>query len=167
MRLPVLPVLALLALAGTPAYAQTQPPGTVATVEEQEIRQLMKEFETAWQSGDAAALARLWAEESDLGLLGSAPRTRGRAQHERGFADSFARRTGQISRYMEIAAIRFVLPDVAIVDGAFRYGPSQASGGEAMPPRREPFVAVIVRQEGRWAFASGRSGPIVAVSPER
>jgi uncharacterized protein (TIGR02246 family) len=167
MSLNVQLALGFTLLLGTPSLAQVHGAAAGTHPEEAAIRHLMQDFEVAWRQGDAPALARLWAEESDLGLLGGVPRTRGTAEHERAFAEAFSRRTSEVSRHMEIATVRFLLPDVAIVDGAFHYGAGRTPAGEAIPPRREPFVSVIVRKDGGWWFAAGRSGPSVAVPPSK
>lgn len=161
MFLPSRFLLALTLLASTPAFAQVPgtPDDTIAELSA--VRRVLAEFEDAWRRGDASALVRLWTEESDLGLLGS-PRTRGRAEHGRAFADAFSRRVGEIERRMEITAVRLLLPNVAIADGVFRYGSGQTVGGAAIPARREPFFAVLLRGTSGWSLVAGRSGPAVS-----
>jgi uncharacterized protein (TIGR02246 family) len=138
-----------------------------STSDEQRIRDVWARFERAWSAADPRATAAVWDVESDHRRLAPGPggERRGRAEVERALAEAFTKRTPGAARSMRcpILSVRFVRPDVAIVDGTL-----QVTAPTGMPDRiavGEPFTAVMTKQGEEWLIAASRVGRASPVPP--
>jgi ketosteroid isomerase-like protein len=106
----------------------------------------------------------MWSVESDhRRLVRSAPACEGRAAMQRALADAFARRAGRRRTMIcRVDSVRFVRPDVAIVDGTIEV---REPAGAAEPGRgiAEPFTSVMTKTERDWSIAASRVGATEAV----
>jgi uncharacterized protein (TIGR02246 family) len=127
------------------------------------IRNTWSRFSNAWQRGDVREVTAVFDPDGDHRLLAGGGRVvQGRPELERAFARAFAHRSGNSSRTLECAlsSVRFLQPDLAIVDGTLTFGPRAQADGRLLPAGEEPFTAVMRRHEQGWSIAACRAGSL-------
>lgn len=140
----------------------TEAPGTHLQ-DETAIFQTWLRLTEAWGKGDAEQVASLFDDDCDHRLLtASGPVRRGRAQLERTFSSAFSRRAAAQGRRLRVTftSIRFIKPDVAIVDGTMLFGAGAALNGMRLPEGYEPFTAVMRQADNGWLIAACRVGTL-------
>lgn len=141
MRVSV--VVAALALA-VPAKAQSR------AADESVLRARVAAFETAYNKRDATALGALYAMDADL-IVVDGPTATGRAAiiaaSQRDWASGTA--TRRIS--LTVTSIRFVGPDVAVINTRARFNEGSV--------REDRGTWVSVRQSGGWVMGALRVMP--------
>ena len=120
--------------------------------DEEAIRQLMQRFATAWNRGDAKAIAELWEVEG-VYTLTSGGVVSGRDTLEKRFAEALGGKDKGSRRQISVKRIRFVRPDVAVVDGAF-----EVTGGSI--PRKSGYTFVASKEEALWHIAVWHVFPV-------
>ena len=131
--------------------------------EEDAIRRTWSRFSNAWQRGDVREVAAVFDPDGDHRMLAGGGRVvQGRPELERAFARAFSHRSGNCRRTLECAltSVRFLQPDLAIVDGTLTFGPRVQVDGRPLPAGDEPFTAVMRRQEEGWSIAACRAGSL-------
>ena len=119
----------------TDATAQGTP------ADEEAIRRASGRYIEAWNRGDAKGIAQLFT--SDARRVGPVRETNGRSQIEQLLAFILARNRGS-KLEGEISSIRFLAPDVAIVQGTYKIsGGTRAEGSGRV-------LYAVVRQDSRW-----------------
>jgi len=107
----------------------------------------VKEFITAFNSGDAKAVAGFWTPEAtytdEVGNV-----IRGRPALEKLYEKVFADRKGA-KLAIHVQSAKLLTPDVGIEEGITEVTP--ADGG---PPSAARFTAVLVKKDGEWYFQS-------------
>jgi uncharacterized protein (TIGR02246 family) len=160
MRLVTAVVCALVALAARPAIAQD-------AASEAAIRQIVAAQATAWSAGDGKGYASaVGPDVSFTNLFGMV--MYGRDAFERRQAEILATFYKGTTKTHAIKRIRFVTPDVAIVDidNEVR-GVKSMPGGIAVPPDgivKTQLMEVFVKREGRWVVEAYHN---VDVKPSR
>ena len=136
--------LLLLAIEVPAGWAQTPE-------DEQALRTLWQQFETAFNAGDAAKVASFFTATADR-ISGTGAPVRGRAEIEQQYANMMARRrTDPASRPLRATiTIRFVRADIALVDGYW----TGERAGERVAGR---FTLIAVQENGRWWIDAGRA----------
>ncbi len=138
-------ILALAGLLGSSVPLRAE--DTVAGQnEEQAIRKAAQDYLTAVARGDAKALAEYWTADGDL------VDESGHASPAKQIIAQVQQATGQPARApvsIQDSKIRFVAPNVALEDGS-----TQTEGPNGKVSGR--FLAVWVKQEGKWRLASLR-----------
>jgi uncharacterized protein (TIGR02246 family) len=108
-----------------------------------------QEFITAFNRGDAKALAGFWVPDGDyVDQVGR--QFKGRAAIERLYEKVFAARKGA-KLAITVTSARQVTSDVAIEDGITEVAP-----GDGGPGTAARFTAVLVKKDGVWYFQSVR-----------
>ena len=95
--------------------AAAQPPAA----DEAAVRDIVRRYTQARELKDPAAIEALFTTDADQ-YTSSGEWRRGMAQMVKGMLETSARNPG--TRAIAIAAVRFVTPDVAIVDGEYKTG---------------------------------------------
>jgi uncharacterized protein (TIGR02246 family) len=113
------------------------------------IRGTAKAFVDAFDAGDAAAVAALWAEDADYRDEGGVF-FHGRDAIQQAYAELFAENPGH-KLELSVEALRQVGPDLAIEDGVSFVSPPVAG-----PPVAGRYTATHVRQDGQWRIESVR-----------
>jgi uncharacterized protein (TIGR02246 family) len=124
------------------AIAQPKPGGAA---DEAAIRDLAKQYSTAWNSGDAKNAAAVYADDASfINIIGV--ETKGRAAIEKNMADSLAGEMKGTTFVATMDTIRFIKPDVAVVQGT-----TNITGG-ATPPDglKGHYLLVATKQGGSW-----------------
>jgi uncharacterized protein (TIGR02246 family) len=108
-----------------------------------------QEFITAFNRGDAKALAGFWVPDGDyVDQVGR--QFKGRAAIEKLYEQVFAARKGA-KLAITVTSTRQVTSDVAIEDGITEVTPADGGPGTAAQ-----FAAVLVKKDGVWYFESVR-----------
>jgi uncharacterized protein (TIGR02246 family) len=132
-------------LMSTAVFAQSS--GTRAR-DEAAVRDLVRRYVEARERQQGAEIEALFTADADQYTTAGEWR-RGRAAIGRGTLQSSARNPG--TRAIQVEAVRFVTPDVAIADGPYAIA---AAGGD---PRQMWTTIVAVRESGGWKIAAIRN----------
>ena len=129
--------------------------------EQSAIQAVLNEHADAWTLGDAHAAAAVLTEDADW-VSGSGRTFRGREAIEQMHRDLFegpAKGTRHV--HPGTPAIRFITPDVAIVDGDSYVG---TNGTKPTASDFNHYTAVFTKQKGHWKVAAFRALPQVTPS---
>ena len=146
MRLLVASGLCLgVLLSGAPVQGQS----AAGSSDEAAVREAVTKYVGARELRDPAAIGALFTRDADQ-LTTSGEWRRGREQVVPGTLESSRRNPG--TRAIEVESVRFVTPDVAIVDGP--YVITGAAGAQARPMRT---TIVLKRESGGWRISAIRN----------
>jgi uncharacterized protein (TIGR02246 family) len=124
--------------------AAAQPPASPAA-DEAAVRDIVRRYTQARELSDPKAIEALFTADADQ-YTSSGEWRRGMAQLVKGMLETSARNPG--TREITIAAVRFVSPDVAIVDGEYTTGTNA----------RRLWTTLTVKRDGRiWKIAAIRN----------
>jgi uncharacterized protein (TIGR02246 family) len=115
--------------------------------DEAAIRDVVKQYMSTREKGDAAALGALFTADADQ-LVSSGEWRRGRDELVKGTLASSQRSAG--TRTIVLETIRFPTRDVAIADG--RYEITGGSGGD-----RRMWSTFVLTRDGGWRIAAIRN----------
>jgi uncharacterized protein (TIGR02246 family) len=140
MRLLILLVISLLVV--WPAKSQS------ADNEEDAVRAMWHQFETYFDDSDVDGVASLYALDSDR-FSNDGSKVEGRNDVREVYAEIIAKRAlgpPRTKGYHADISVRFIRPDVAIVDGISKRTPGVTSY----------FTLVVTKEDGDWLIAAGR-----------
>jgi uncharacterized protein (TIGR02246 family) len=128
---------------------------------EDDRRALLKmedDFAAAWNKGDAAAMAALWADDGDLVSPGG-KMARGRAEIEKMLREdqSGAFKDTHFTITCPTDTIRFVKSDVATIDCSWEISGAKDAAGQPRPPLKGRSIGVALKSDGRWRWTAGRA----------
>jgi uncharacterized protein (TIGR02246 family) len=123
------------------------------------IETLNAEFTKAFNAGDAASLAKLFAEDARM-TDETGKTVEGRDAIQRQLIESF-RTTPGATITLRTDSLKFLSPDVAIEEGASQL---QIAGEEDTP--FSPYTAAYVKQNGQWLHSVVRDYPPVDAEKE-
>lgn len=143
-----------------PADAQSVTRGTsvaaqsnLSPADEAAVRDIVRRYTEARELSDPKAIGALFTSDADQ-YTTSGEWRRGVPQLVKGMLDTSARNPG--ARSIAVAAVRFITPDVAIVDGEYKTGTDA----------RQLWTTVTVKREpGGWRIAAIRN--MAPTSPAR
>ncbi len=130
---------------------QGVPAQTGSAPDEAAVRAHFASFSDAWIKGDAKAVADGYAEDGDL-VRPSEPKVEGRVAIEAFYARMFAGPLKGVVKTMKVDHVRFVSPEVAVVDSSYtldREQPSLRARGSS--------VTVLAKRAGAWTTILSRS----------
>ena len=146
--------LCTIALLSTACFAENK--------EETAIHKRIGEFQDAWNKKDAKAIAGFFAEDGDLvNPMGMA--ATGRADIEKLVTGDLTNFIRDGKTTFTISHIRFVKPDVIILDMTHEISGSHGPDGSAMPTAKVMVTGVGLKKGGTWWFIAGR--PMVPFMP--
>jgi uncharacterized protein (TIGR02246 family) len=119
------------------------------SADETAVRDVVRKYVNARELRDASAIEALFTSDADQQTTAGEWR-RGRAQIVPGTLESSRQNTG--TRTIAVESVRFLTPDVALVDGPYEI--SAADGGA---PRRMRTTIVLTRGSGEWRIAAIRN----------
>jgi len=140
MRLFILMAISLLVV--WPSQAQA------ADYEENAVRTMWRQFEQYFDDRDVDGMASLYTADSDR-YTNDGRRTVGRSDIRKVYAEIIANRAlgPPIKKgYHADISVRFLRPDVAIVDGISKRTPGVTSY----------FTLVVTKEDGDWLIAAAR-----------
>ncbi len=129
--------------------------------DEAAVRAHFTAFTDAWVKGDAKAVAAGYADDADLVRPGE-PKITGRAAIETFYARVFAGPLKGVAKRMTVDHVRFVSPDVAVVDSSYsldREAPALHARGQS--------VTVLGKRGGAWTTIVSRSYRLPGDTPNR
>lgn len=151
--------LALLVLAGGALGAQAP-----ASDEDQVRAIIATTLPGRINAGDAKGVAALWSETgTHSGLVYGARVREGRESIQQMWATGFSQPGRDPARKLSvtISGVRFVRPDIAVVDAENTYHGGVAAGGMPKPDTHELLLAVLARENGQWMIAASRVVPLI------
>jgi uncharacterized protein (TIGR02246 family) len=123
------------------------------TDDERQIAALIDEFVSAWNAGNGLQCAGPFAEDADFFAVNGIY-AKGRDVIGRGHAEILSTIFKGTQMESEIDLIRFLRPDVAVVDVTFRL---RHDGDKPWIPGRTSCGVVATREHGRWSIAVFRN----------
>lgn len=128
--------------------------------DERIIRNMVDQAVARLNRGDFAAVEEFWDEGADyVGVDGTM--IRGRAEIH-AFFQRLAPSSGvRPQQTASIERIRFMTPDVAIVDGSWTVDGARDSAGNELPAIEGRGVEVVQKKGGRWWFVATREMVII------
>lgn len=120
--------------------------------EEAALQKTAEAFVEAFQKGDAKAVAAFWTEDGEY-TDQTGRKLKGRKAIEKAFT-GFFKENKDLKVRINITALKFVTPDVALEDGVTEVIPPD--GG---PPSRASYTIVHVKKDGQWYLSSVRDSP--------
>ena len=156
-------VVPALVLVGCQPAAEPEAAATPAPTDEELLQQLASDFETAWGQGDAAAVAAFWTEDGDT--MNENGHFQGRSAVEENYRQGFETIYKGTSIAIEVTSVRFLQPDVAVVDGTYEVTGATGPEGEELPAIKGLWMNVNVKEGGKWYIACSR--PMIPIeAPE-
>ena len=123
------------------------------------IQKVLDAHGIAWTKGDPVAAASVMTEDADW-VSGGGEFYEGRASIEAAHREWLSGEAkGSRHAHPGTPKIRFIRPDVAIVDGDSYMGSLRDENGKEMPPSFSRYTAVLVRNGGSWKVTAFRSLP--------
>jgi uncharacterized protein (TIGR02246 family) len=113
------------------------------------INRMMRSYLQAFNRHDPAALAAHWSKTGESVDIDSGETTAGREAVREVFAALFEQ-DADATIDIDVASIRSLRDDVAVVDGVSRISFTDA------PPSSSRFSAVLVREDGNWVLDTVR-----------
>ena len=131
--------------------------------DEQDIHEIIRQMEAAWNAGNSAAFAAPFAEDADfVDILGR--HHRGRAAIEAGHRQIFETIYRGSRNHYTVERIRFVRPDVAVgfirarllswLGGAVDDARRRLRQGEAMSEAQASMALTLARNHDRWEIVA-------------
>lgn len=139
----------LAALIATPVHASTQLDDQMA------IGKLINSFSVVWHDGDAHGLAMFWKTDGDF-VNPAGMMLKGREQIEAFYAQAFKMGYGGSTVDTTIEQLRFLTPDLALVDGEFTIKGASTSDHKERSAEHGYFTVIAERVSGQWMVASNR-----------
>lgn len=139
----------LVALIATPVYANTQLDDKMA------IEGLIKNFSTHWHDSDAHGLAMFWRADGDF-INPAGMMLKGREQIEAFYSQAFKMGYAGSTVDTTIDQLRFLTPDLALVDGEFTINGASMGDHKERPAEHGYFTVIAERTSGQWMVVSNR-----------
>lgn len=157
MRLKLLLItLALLVLSPVPrVFAQKD-----SSADEKAIREIEARWEAAWNRHDVAAMAGVYAKDSDaINLAGEW--FQGRDAFQKSLEELHSGKTQTSVWQTERTEIKFLSPAIALVHVYANSHGDRNPDGSPMAPRRVILSRVEVKRGGKWLIVSSQATNIV------
>ena len=119
---------------------------------EDAIRETLQAYATAWNASDSRTIASLYTVDADYTGFGSIM-TRGREEIAQRYEALFAGSFAGSHLVVDMSSLRFLKPDVALVDGSFDLNAIHQADG-ATTSAKGLFVAIMTSDEGQWRFTA-------------
>jgi len=146
-----------LVILGAPAAANAQ---AATAADEKAILDIETRWEAAWNRHDVAAMAAIYAPDSDaINLAGEW--FKGRDAFEKSLNELHSGKTKGSLWQMEETNIRFLTPEIALVHVYVNSHGDRNPDGSLMPPRRVILTRVEVKRQGQWLIVASQATNIV------
>lgn len=119
------------------------------------IRELYVEYDTAWNQGKVAALAMVWTDDADH-VEPDGRAVEGRAAIKQNLEQRFLGDLKGTHSQQTVTGIRFIAPDVAVVDATYEVSGALDAQGQSRPPLQGRYVDIWVKRKGSWYIAADR-----------
>ena len=149
LRTLTLSLLAAALLGVHPCDAE-EPANGIA--DEQSLRESMRDYEEAFNRGDAKAVAAHWTENGEY-LTISSQRIEGRSAVQAAYEELFKEKKG-LKLTATTASLSFVAPNVAVEEGVARIT------AEGQPPVEARYEVVHVKEGDAWRLSRVREAAL-------
>lgn len=143
----------LLFLSVALARASAQAPPGHSEADVSAIKEVVAGYSEAFNHHDAAATANLFAEDADFTNLRGVYR-HGRKEIEQTFVTLYAGVLKNAHRTDTVKNVRFLTPQIAVMDDLWEIEGSTAPGGSPNPGRKGLFDWVLTKVNGRWVITA-------------
>ena len=120
--------------------------------DEAAVKQVVANFEKAFDSHDVHAVSQLFVEDADFTNIQGAT-THSRKELEEHLGPLFSTRLKTVNTATAVRTVRFLTPDVAVVDSDFTFTGFKGPDGADLPARKGFYDWIVTRQNGRWLIA--------------
>ena len=146
----------LTARAVPPAPLEAQTDTTdVRAVDERDICRIVARYVEAYNRRDTQTMAALLAVDADyVGLDGVLIHGRDAVQKRQSQSHSSSQRQTRLTRTVQ--QVRFLSPDLALVDGTSEYLGVTSRSGERLAPIRGTFTNLMRKRDGTWWIIAQR-----------
>jgi uncharacterized protein (TIGR02246 family) len=144
-------IFLLLSLSSARLTAQTQP--RTAEADSSAIKQVVAGYSEAFNHHDAHATANLFAEDADFTNLRGVNR-HGRQEIEQIFVTLYAGILRNAHRTDTVKNVRFLTPEIAVMDDLWEINGSTAADGSENPVRKGIFDWVLTKVKGQWVITA-------------
>jgi uncharacterized protein (TIGR02246 family) len=152
--------LGLLLLAGSAVHAQAP-----AATDEDQIREIVAtKLPERINATDAKSVAALWSEKgTHSGLVYGARVRDGRESIQQMWATGFSQPSRDPARKLSvtISGVRFIRPDIAVVDAQNNYHGGVTPAGAPKADTHELLFVVLARENGAWMITASRVVPMI------
>jgi uncharacterized protein (TIGR02246 family) len=126
-----------------------------AAAEEAALRATQAQFAAAWAKADAHAVAALFGPDADL-IIPTGLVMRGQLEIEAFYRGVFAQGYAGSQAGSEISRIRFLKPDLAVVDATWFIRGAHDKSGSAAAEESGTLVLVAMKSAQGWRIAALR-----------
>jgi uncharacterized protein (TIGR02246 family) len=119
------------------------------------IRQLYTRYDAAWNKGDPAAVALIWAYDADH-VEPNGRAVNGRTAIAKELGQRLATDLKGSRSQQTITGIRFITPDVAVVDASYEVSGARDAQGKSLPPLQGRYVDIWLKRAGKWHIIADR-----------
>jgi uncharacterized protein (TIGR02246 family) len=123
--------------------------------DEQIIRKMAEQAISRINKGDLTAFDDFWAKDADYVSVDGRLIT-GRDQIKEFFRELIKLSAGQSQQTSSIERIRFLTPELAVVDGSWTVTGARDAAGKEFPPIKGRGLEVVQKRDGRWWFVTTR-----------
>jgi uncharacterized protein (TIGR02246 family) len=119
------------------------------------IRELYGEYDAAWNTANVAQLAMIWSDDADH-VEPDGRAIQGRATIKQALEQRLAGDLKGTRSQQSVTGIRFVAPDVAVVDVSYEVSGAHDAQGKSLPAIQGRYVDIWVKRRGTWYIAADR-----------
>jgi uncharacterized protein (TIGR02246 family) len=121
------------------------------------LHEFVETYQTVLNTHDPTAVAAFFSEDADL-VPGNLPALHGRGAIEAWWRTYFERQQPERRGLLDVASMRFLTRDVAVVNLAITSG-GGSTGGEVLPVRKARGTWLLRRHGGQWLIEAARILP--------
>src|SRR5260370_22593354 len=131
------------------------PFGQAKESEERLIRKMVAEAVSRFNNGDASVIRELWDQDADyVGVDGTL--TTGRAAIEELLGRVLKANSGKLTQNATIERVRFLAPDIVLVDGTWTITGAVDAAGKELPAIKGRGLELVKKKNGHWRFVATR-----------
>jgi len=130
-------------------------PAETQDADDPALRQMQTQFTAAWAKSDARSIAALFAADADF-IIPTGLVMRGQAEIEAFYSSVFAQGYGGSRAGSEILRIRFLRPDLGLVDATWTIQNVHKKDGSAAPDESGTLALVAAKTPQGWRIAALR-----------
>ena len=117
--------------------------------DESNIKQALTTYLDAFNHHDAAAVGASFAEDADRTTL-RGDRAHGRDAIQKSYGSLFQGRLKNANRTATVKSIRFLTPDIALLDGDFAISGAAGNDGSPLPGYKGFLDLIMTRHGDKW-----------------
>src|SRR5262245_10275058 len=123
--------------------------------DERTIRMMVDQAISRFNQGDVTVIEDFWDENADYISVDGRVIT-GRAQIQAYFSEILRLSAGGIQQVASIERVRFLTPELAMVDGSWTISGAHDEAGIEFPPLNGRGVEIAQKRDGQWRFVATR-----------